>query len=105
MIETSVSPKATVDYLNSLLEIDRVTISELFTNKTYCQDMSLPNHPTVQVSQYVGLKGYTVRPLGIINGLFGSFDSGDHKGWGPIYMEIDEQTGLIQEFSLVINKE
>jgi hypothetical protein len=105
MINQSITIQQTVDFLNSLIAIDREAISQLFAEHTAC-NCELMDHPAVQVQ---GLKVNDVlcgqvAPLGIINGLFGVYDDGPKKGYGTIYREVDEETGLIIKFGLLENK-
>ena len=81
----------TVDFLNSLLEIDRNAITILCSTRIGCNE-ELANHPTVQVHANKA-KFYSVGFLGIINGLFGVIKEGEKKGAGFIVaeMDIDEQ--------------
>ncbi len=96
MVKSSVKIQETVDFLNSLLTIDRVVITALFSVRISC-NKDMADHPTVQV----GAEGnyYQVGMIGILNGLFGS----DKNGWGHISAEYDN--GTIKNFSLLSNKD
>lgn len=85
------SVEETVDFLNSLLEIDRSAITILCSTRIGCNE-ELANHPTVQVHASKA-KFYSIGFLGIINGLFGVIKEGEKKGHGFIVAEMamDEQ--------------
>ena len=70
-IRTQVTLDETIDYLNGLIETDRVAIAALIANRVPC-NQQLADHPTVQVFRQHG--GYLVGLLGILNGLFGVFE-------------------------------
>lgn len=57
-----------IEYLNSLLEVDRSAIAALVANHVPC-NQALADHPTVQVGAQGG--GHHVGLLGILNGLCG----------------------------------
>lgn len=86
MIKESITPQEVVEFLNSLLEIDGKAMSDLFSSRVPCNE-GLRDHPTVQVAVYdppvprVGI-------LGVLNGLFGTFDSSD---WGCIAMDMNRE--------------
>jgi len=77
-VKQTVSIQETVDFLNSLIEIDPDTINNLASIRVGC-NRALADHPTVQVG---GLSKtyFIVGIIGILNGLFGS----DKHGWGHI---------------------
>lgn len=79
----------TIRYLNELLEIDRKTISKLFTYRIEC-NQKLINHPTVQVGLHDKL--YKVGLMGILNGLFGT----DNNQLGYICMDLDDNNQILQ---------
>ncbi len=64
-----ISTDDAIEFLNSLLMLDREAISFLCTNKVSC-GLSLLEHPTVQVTSWAG-GGGSVGLLGILNGIFG----------------------------------
>jgi len=111
-IKNNVSVQETVDFLNSLLEIDREAITKVVMAKQPCSEI-LANHPTVQCGAVKNLAGpnqipfgfsdFTVGMVGILNGLFGSFDDGTKKGWGCIGYNLDENK-LITKFFILENK-
>lgn len=61
-----------VEFLNILLKIDHDAIQELFEAR--------------------GL-------LGLLNGYFGIYDEGPHKGWGPIMAVYDHDSKTLIRFS------
>jgi hypothetical protein len=77
MIRTTIALDEVIDYLNELIETDRPAMAALIANRVPCNP-AMANHPTVQVQAQHG--GYLVGMLGILNGLFGTFED----GWGPI---------------------
>jgi hypothetical protein len=99
MMKNSIAPADVIAVLNRALVEDRAAISQMFTTYTQCNP-TLVNDPTIQCSMLE--QQARVRPLGIINGLFGIFDDGPKKGFGAIYMTVNED-GSIKEFSLVDN--
>jgi hypothetical protein len=80
-----------VDFLNSLLKIDRKAISKVFIDgRTECNE-ELADHPFVQVGSYVEGE-YIVGALGLLNGLF--------VGEESIGMTYDNETRMILNFSV-----
>ena len=76
---------AAVDVLNSALQADRRAVNLLCSTEVEVND-TLANHPTIQVSKRINTKtlagspeDFTMRPLGLINGLFG-------RSYGFIYV-------------------
>jgi len=92
-IKTSMTVGAVIDFLNSLLLIDRGAVTELVGARVLCND-SMANHPSVQVSADPNGKNAAVGFLGVLNGIFGA----DYEGWGQIMIEFDDDTNLIQKF-------
>lgn len=92
-----------VTQLNSMLEADPVAITLMFNHEEYCNE-KLAKHPTCQVADTYAFNDgtkrsggdYFVRPLGIINGLFGV----DKESWGWIYMEWDSSNKVIEKFGV-----
>ena len=96
-----------IDYLNDLLKVDRVFVQELFSQRFVC-NRDLAYHPTVQVVEG-GEDLPEIRPgeyrcglLGMLNGYFGTFDSGTKKDWGAISSNYDD--GFLASFSLITNE-
>lgn len=86
----SISRKHLIEFLNSLLEIDRVSMTVLFNFRFPC-NYALAQHETVQVQALPN--GFTqVGLLGILNGAFGV----DEDSWGSIGMRIENNE--IKEF-------
>ena len=89
-----------IDFLNSLLETDRDTISSLINHRIPCSKF-LADHPTIQVDSEdrVGL-------LGLLNGLCGKYTEKDeYYEFGPIMMVLDEKNNQIAKFKLTKNNE
>lgn len=85
-----------IEFLNELLALDPVAISNLVGNRVTCNE-ALAHHPSVQVRGEYGERGvYTVGLLGILNGYCGTIDGGDKNGWGPItaVMSHDDRLGI-----------
>ena len=74
---SSVTIQEVVDYLNELMELDRVAVGALINNRVPC-NQALAEHPTCQVRAQDG--GHVVGLLGILNGMFGV----DGEGWGAL---------------------
>ncbi len=89
MVKNEITIQETVDFLNSLLVIDRQAITALFSMRMAC-NTDLADHKTVQV----GVEGSyaQVGMIGILNGLFGT----DQYGWGHISADYDN--GIIKNF-------
>ena len=90
----NVSPQDAIDFLNELVALDKEAIHNLVETRVWC-NYQLAKHPTVQMH-----KQYQVGLLGILNGLFGTFDSGDKAGWGPIVGCFDDDTGKLMKFEI-----
>ena len=69
-----------VKVLNEALAMDPQAMNEIFKTEWFCNE-TLLNHPTIQASDL----GY-VRPIGLINGLFGV----DNVGWGHIQIVLKD---------------
>lgn len=108
MINENLSPAHVVTFLNELAAIDPLLMRALFdVTKPACD--ILADHPSVQTNHLTGNnvevhdqeENYTVGFLGIINGMFGTFDEGPVKGWGPIAIQFDPDDPESVSFSLV----
>lgn len=86
----------TISFLNSLVELDKIAVSELVDSRVLCNS-KLADHPTVQVRGY-GPVTPSVGLLGILNGLCGSYDDEPKKGFGPISAQFS--SGKIVAFFL-----
>lgn len=107
--DETITLQETVQFLNSLLKLDREAVSKIFMYQVSCNN-KLAAHKTVQVgltkdelSDAVTFQRYHVRPLGILNGLFGVYKDGLRKGWGKIYMDVSEPEGCISHFGILNN--
>ncbi len=88
MIAKSLSLDDVIEKLNGFLKVDRDGISDLFLNKKAVCNNALANHPTVQV--WGDETGFSVGILGVLNGLFGTFDDGSKQGWGALMIIVDD---------------
>lgn len=84
----------TIEFLNSLLIIDAVAVTNLVEHRVECS-VALTTHPTVQTV------GKTVGMLGILNGLFDV----DAAGWGPITAVYDDDGTVIIAFKRTDRKD
>ncbi len=75
--------------LNTMLEADPRAMQALIQLRIPC-NQALADHPTAQVGN--DPEGYTVGPLGIINGLFGV----DKDQWGHIAAVYED--GILRRF-------
>ena len=98
-----------VEFLDSLAKIDPVAMGQLVSHRVPCTPW-MAEHPTVQVgvlSQHSKVAPnsneteHEVGMLGILNGMFGVYDDGPRKGWGPI-TAIQEMDGSVTGFRLTI---
>ena len=85
--------------LNEALEADPGAVRRLMNMETDC-NQAMADHPSIQVGAYDKDTGdptiggpYWVRPLGLINGLFGTASD----AWGFIAMNVRDD-GSIAEF-------
>jgi hypothetical protein len=92
MNENKITLKYTIDFLNSLIKIDQVGMTELFNSRVNCnKDMAY--HETVQVIAKDDEFKFGI--LGIINGLFGV----DEKTkWGHIVAIFNDYNELLEKF-------
>ena len=96
MIKKNITPAQVVDFLNSLLKVDRRAMECLFNIRIFC-NKKMADHPTVQAGAY-GDKHF-IGFVGILNGLFGI----NSDGWGCISMNLNEDNKLLA-FSLLKDK-
>ena len=87
----AVSVDRAIEVLNEALEADPDAVWSLMHMETWCND-KLADHPAIQVGRD-HLGHHKLRPLGLINGLFGA----DQDTWGFIAMDLDD-TGKITRF-------
>lgn len=97
MIKDTVTIKETVDFLNSILKIDPVSVTGILSCRISC-NQALAVHESVQVGR-VADNYCEVGMIGILNGLFGI----DKFGWGHISAEYRD--GLIEKFKLLTTEE
>lgn len=102
----SITMQDAVNFLNQLLDIDRVAISKVFlTTRIPCNE-ALSKHPTVQVRSFLDVQPeplHQVGPLGILNGMFGYIR--DQATPGCIAAEIDPINSKILKFILLLQQE
>lgn len=85
-----------IEFLNALLEVDRVWLSELMDLRPRCSE-AMADHPAIQVisgqsgAVYAGV-------LGLLNGFCGTIDCGSHAGYGPITARYAEDNVTIEKF-------
>lgn len=75
------TPQNIVDYLNELLEIDASAIESLILKTVSCNE-KLSEHPTVVVDRKFG--GWSIGPLGLLNGLFKGVELSNGGYMAPI---------------------
>ena len=80
-----------VEFLNSLLVIDKAAVQRLVDARTPC-NQALADHPTVQCGKRGD--GFEVGILGVLNGLLGV----DGDGWGFL-CAVYEDDGTVRCFS------
>ena len=89
-----------VKVLNEALAADPIAVNALMRMMVPVNEL-LAAHPSIQVGKGSDMGGefddaYYMRPLGLINGLFGVNDD----GWGYIFAETDDK-GNIVRFGLI----
>lgn len=105
MIKQSVKLDEVIAFLNELLKVDSAAVKALIDARVSC-NTKLANHPTVQVMQGSHNKEHCkVGLLGLLNGIFGSFDGGPRDKWGCIAVEENRETGEIVRFFKLENEE
>ena len=89
-----------IEVLNEALAADPKAMQELFLKRVKVNTAELWDHPTIQVGTLPSIDpeaeddgSIWLRPLGLINGLFGV----DDRNWGFIAMDMAED-GLIDKF-------
>ena len=89
-MEFEITPQDAIDVLNRMLQTDREATLELFNLEVPCNE-GIGDDPTIQVGpSYLDDTPLVVRPLGVINGLFGVGED----GFGPIAMYFDREGRL-----------
>lgn len=85
MIKSSVTIEEVLEVLNRAVEVDPEAMHSLCTNRVPCNN-TLAKDPTIQVSKTLREgANYKVGLLGILNGIFGT----DESGWGTIAGEFE----------------
>lgn len=100
MIKDSVTPEDVVKVLNFALEIDSNAINQLVSMRVICNE-KMAKTPDIQI----GVRpegGYRVGILGILNGVFGK---DDRTGFGCICAKINSETGLVEKFDVLNDKD
>jgi hypothetical protein len=120
-IRGSVGPEQAVALLNKILAVDKPAIEKLLKLKVSVSkalnESEDPNLADLKM-QEAGLKTvvngktiwsdgphYYLGILGLLNGLFGSFEDGTLKGFGCIASVHDDKTGELKEFTLLQNQQ
>lgn len=86
-IKEQITLDEAIKFIDSLAEIDPGGLSRLLLTRVPC-NAAMADHPTLQVQVIDEGKGeFSIGLLGLLNGLFGKFDSGPMEGWGPIVIE------------------
>ena len=90
-----------IQVLNEMVEADGPATAALIANRVPC-NKSLADHPSIQVAKQHG--GFHVGMLGVLNGLFGTYED----GMGPIAAFFVEEEGQefynLQKFGRTIHK-
>lgn len=92
-MKDSISLDEAIDFLNSLISLDKAAVAALIANRVPCNEQ-LANHPTVRVTAQHG--GYHVGLLGILNGLFGDESSAEEHERAPIAFVMSPDGNLIK---------
>jgi hypothetical protein len=91
----AVSAQDVVDLLNEMLEKDPIATRELCETRVPC-NQDIADHESIQVTSNPEKTNPRVGIIGVLNGFFGV----DSKGYGPIAMNVDEETGDILKFEI-----
>ena len=81
MIKEDITLDDFLKILNEIASVDPEAMKNLIEARVPCND-ELVNHPEVQVGAYEGV--YKVGILGILNGIFGTYEEGKYEGYGPV---------------------
>ena len=107
MIKKEIKLNYLFKFLNDLLKTDRKAIENLFSIRVSC-NKKLAYHKTVQVMAFGKNRPgkerqvYLVGIIGILNGLIGSFGTGNRRGWGCLSMTLEGNK--IKKFEIIKNK-
>ena len=94
--DVSVRLSHAIKILNEALVADRKTVSRLFASSFYHNSTELAEHPTIQCGQGNESFPWRLRPIGVINGIFGTNDD----SCGFIAMELEDDLVTIRRFVL-----
>lgn len=98
MLRDSITMEEVVAFLNNLLQIDCIAMSELVGTRVRCNP-NMADHPSVQVmarnDPETGEVGdFRVGIFGILNGMFGI----QEDGMGPMLYLIEDNTNKVIKF-------
>lgn len=94
--QASISLDHVLARLNEWTQMDTTAMEALIEKRTRCND-ALADAPSIQALKCEEGEGFEVGVLGVLNGLFGSIEEGEKKGWGQIAAVFDD-SGRLQEF-------
>ena len=94
MLVLSLSVEYVADYLNSLLELDRQAISNLFLAREVCNDVLADSNKVIVRPE--DPCGYSLGILGLLNGLFYTLN-----GCKRVAVVLNLETGNIIRFDVV----
>jgi hypothetical protein len=100
-IKQSITPQDVVDLLNEFIKLDPHG-ARMFLQMKAEVNSKVKDHPSIQTDG--DPRSTTVTPMGLINGLFGTYDDGKRKGWGPIYYMMMKDGSRITEAGLLRNE-
>ena len=92
-IRNEVTIDQVLEVLNEAVKADRHAMHALVNMHVRC-NRNLLEHPTIECGKTTGGLAY-VGLLGILNGLFGVYDSGELAGRGPICAVVDGADGKL----------
>ena len=108
-MKRSITPKQLVKFLNELVALDPKAMNRLFNSRVPV-GKKMAEHKTVQVVGHPA-KGFNPQVphgaqfglgvIGVLNGAFGIFPTGKHKGWGCIAMCLDDRTKKLVGFTTI----
>lgn len=89
MIHDPLSIDTALSILNEAMLLDPIAVRALIETRVPCNE-ALADHPTIQVHDPEDGSGPSVGFLGILNGIFGTYDGGPKGGWGPISARFED---------------
>ena len=106
MINNPLSLDKAIEILNSLVVLDREAITNLIETRVFCNN-ALADHSTAQCHSYNkdGRLVNTIGLLGVLNAIFGNYDSGPRVKWGPIAAYYDQTANRLLGFKITPNEE